>query len=120
MSANYTDAQIHAALVELPAWRYTEGQLSRDYALHGWKSTLLAAGAIAHLAELAWHHPDLTLSFGRLSVRLMSHDTGGITARDFALAEKIEAVICWQPDPASGLEGTPNDPRYAYLKSGST
>jgi 4a-hydroxytetrahydrobiopterin dehydratase len=98
----------------LARWRLEEGQLRRSYATQGWKSTMLAAGAVAHLAEAAWHHPELVLAWGKVEVRLWSHDAGGVTERDVALALKIEEVVGWRP--ADGvLEGTPDDPLHAYL-----
>ena len=105
---------------ELPKWRLVAGRLERHYRTAGWKSTLLAAGAIAHLAELAWHHPALELEFSSLVVKLHTHDANGITERDFALAEKIESTLCWRPGASSSgtdsaLEGTPDDPRWRYL-----
>jgi pterin-4a-carbinolamine dehydratase len=75
---------------------------------------MMAAGAIAHLAETAWHHPDLFLSWDKVEVRLVTHDSGGITEKDLALARQIEAVVTWAPPPP--LDGTPADPRWAYLK----
>ena len=50
-------------------------------------------------------------------MRLMNHAAKGITDKDFALAAKIEAVVGWQPGAEGGpLEGTPTDPRFAYIK----
>jgi 4a-hydroxytetrahydrobiopterin dehydratase len=116
----YDAAEVEARLkVALPHWQYRDGQLCRVYRMHGWKSTVMAAGAIAHLAEAAWHHPDLLLSYDRIEVRLMSHDAKGITERDFALAQKIEELVLWQPGKEDGpFEGTPQEPRYAYIKYG--
>lgn len=72
---------------------------------------------VGHLAEAAWHHPDLTASYAWVEVRLMNHAAKGITDKDFALAAKIEAVVGWQPGTEGGpLEGTPTDPRFAYVK----
>jgi 4a-hydroxytetrahydrobiopterin dehydratase len=48
--------------------------------------------AIAYLAEQADHHPDITASYAALAVRLTTHSAGGITDKDFDLAEKIEAL----------------------------
>jgi 4a-hydroxytetrahydrobiopterin dehydratase len=78
----------------------------------------MVANAIGHLAEAAWHHPDLAVSYGGVEVSLMTHDHKGITDRDFELARKIEEVVAWRPGRAGGaLEGTPEgDPRFAYLK----
>ena len=68
---------------------------------------MLLANAIGFLAEAAWHHPELILSYPRLTVRMQSHDAGGITDRDFALARRIEEVVTWRPAPGDGLEGPP-------------
>ena len=78
----------------------------------------LVIGAIGHLAEAAWRHPEIAASWGWVEVRLNTHDAGGITDRDFALARKIEEVVGWQPGrEGAGLDGTPNDdPRFAYIR----
>jgi 4a-hydroxytetrahydrobiopterin dehydratase len=77
----------------------------------------MAVNAIGHLAEAAWHHPDLTISYAWLEVRLTTHSAKGLTAKDFALARKIEEVVAWRPGAEGGaLEGTPADPRFAYIK----
>jgi 4a-hydroxytetrahydrobiopterin dehydratase len=104
---------------ELPRWRYEDGWIRRTYKTASWKGTLMVINAVGHLAEAAWHHPDLTASYAWVEVRLMSHDAKGITARDFALAKKIEEVVMWQPGLEEGgaLEGTPQgDLRFAYVK----
>lgn len=115
----YPPAEIEARLSrELPRWRYRDGTIRRRWETHGWKGTVLVIGAIGHLAEAAWHHPDIAASWGWVEVRLNTHDADGITDRDFALARKIEEVVSWQPGrEGAGLEGTPNgDPRFAYIK----
>ena len=78
----------------------------------------MVVNTVGHLAEAAWHHPDLTVSYAFVTVKLMNHAAKGITAKDFALARKIEEVVMWQPgaDPDSALEGTPDDPRFKYIK----
>jgi len=69
------------------------------------------------LAEAAFHHPDLTVSYAFVIVKLVNHAAKGITNKDFELAHKIEDVIMWQPDKEGGaLEGTPDDPRFKYIK----
>jgi 4a-hydroxytetrahydrobiopterin dehydratase len=100
---------------ELPCWRFEGSALKRLYKVNGFRSALLAANAIGHIAEAAWHHPDLAISWGRVEVSLWSHDAGGVTERDMALARRIEDVIAWRPPQGSPLEGTPADAQYAYL-----
>lgn len=116
----FTPQEIEARLsAELPRWRYEDGWLRRTYKTNSWKGTLMVINTVGHLAEAAWHHPDLTASYAWVEVRLMSHDAKGITVRDFALAKKIEEVVMWQPGLEEGgaLEGTPQgDLRFAYVK----
>jgi len=115
----YDESEITKRLSEaLPAWRYEGGQLQRTYRTHGFKAAVLVANAVAHLAEVAWHHPDIKISFGQVEVALESHDAGGITDRDFELAAKIEQMIMWQPGKEGGaLSGTPDGEALArYLK----
>jgi 4a-hydroxytetrahydrobiopterin dehydratase len=115
----YSTAEVKARLDrELPRWSEQDGKIYRRYQTHGWKGTVMVVGAIGHLAEAAWHHPEIAASWGWVEIRLDTHDAGGITDRDFALARKIEEVVTWQPGrEGAGLEGTPNgDPRFAYIK----
>ncbi len=116
--ATYTDEEVTARLAsDLPHWRLEDGCLRRTYKTGGWKASLLATNAIGHLAEAAWHHPDLQVSYGSVTVSLITHSAGGITDKDFVLARKIEEVVDWRPGQEGGpLEGTPDDDRYRYLK----
>ena len=115
----YSAAEIEARLeAELPQWRFEDGWLRRKYKTSGWKATLMVVNTVGHLAEAAWHHPDLVVSYAFVTVKLMNHAAKGITDKDFALAKKIEEVVMWQPgaDAESDLDGTPDDPRFRYLK----
>ncbi len=119
--AAYPEAEIVERLAkELPKWRYENGWIRRKYKTHSWKGTLMVINTIGHLAEAAWHHPDLKASYAWVEVLLMTHDAKGITDKDFALARKIEDVVQWQPGKEGGaLEGTPeSDQRFAYVKYG--
>lgn len=109
------DHEVDRRLSEaLPGWKRDGGAILRTFRTHGWKGTLMVVNAIGHLAEAAWHHPSLEVAYDRVTVRLDTHESGGITARDLALAAEIERVVTWRP--AAPLEGTPDDPRFAYLR----
>ena len=115
----YSEAEIVAYLqAHLPHWQFEGGWIRRRYRTNSWKGTLMAINAVGHLAEAAWHHPDLTASYAWVEVRLMTHDAKGVTDKDFALAAKIEEVVQWNPArEGSALEGTPQgDQRFAYIK----
>lgn len=115
----YDEAAINQRLqAELPHWRYENGWIRRKYRTSGWKSTLMVVTTIGHLAEAAWHHPDLAVSYAFVEVKLVTHSAKGITEKDFALARKIEEVVQWDAAASSGgvLPGTPDEPRFRYLK----
>jgi 4a-hydroxytetrahydrobiopterin dehydratase len=115
----YADDEIRARLArELPHWYIEDGWIRRKIRTEGWKATLMVVNTVGHLAEAAWHHPDLTVSYAFVIVKLKTHSAKGVTDRDFALARKIEEVVSWQPGREGGpLEGTPNaDQRFRYIK----
>jgi 4a-hydroxytetrahydrobiopterin dehydratase len=114
----YTDAEVGARLKEeLPHWYLEKGWIRRKYKTSGWKGTLMVVNTVGHLAEAGFHHPDLTVSYAFVIVKLVTHSAKGITNKDFELAKKIEEVLMWQPGlEDSALEGTPDDPRFKYIK----
>lgn len=114
-----TEAEVEGWLkANLPSWRLEDGWIRRTYKTNSWKGTLMVINTVGHLAEAAWHHPDITASYAWVEVRLVTHSAKGITDKDLALAKKIEEVVQWQPatDTSNSLEGTPSDPRFAYVK----
>ena len=114
----YSEAEIEERLAEeLPGWTLKDGWIRRKYHTAGWKGTLMVVNTVGHLAEAAWHHPDLTVSYAFVTVKLMNHAAKGVTNKDFELAKKIDEVIMWQPGVEDGdLEGTPDDQRFAYIR----
>lgn len=115
----YSDAEVTERLSgALRHWYLHDGFICRKYRTSSWKGTLMLINAVGHLAEAAWHHPDIAASYGCLEVRLQNHAAQGITDKDFELAAKIEDLVQWQPGAEGGaLEGTPrDDPRFSYVK----
>ena len=115
----YSDDEITQRLAEeLPDWYLEKGWIRRKYKTSGWKSTLMVISTVGHLAEAAFHHPDISASYAFVIVKLMTHSAKGVTAKDFDLARKIEEVVMWRPglDADSALEGTPDDARFKYIK----
>jgi 4a-hydroxytetrahydrobiopterin dehydratase len=108
--ATYTDDQAEAKIVEqgLDGWYLEDGWLRRKYNTDGWPSTLMLVNAVGYICEAAYHHADLSVTWGKLWVKLTTHSSGGITDKDFAVARQIEDAVLWRPGPDSPLEGTPN------------
>jgi 4a-hydroxytetrahydrobiopterin dehydratase len=115
----YSDDEIEVRLSEeLPYWHFENGCIQRRYQTAGWKATMMLVNTVGHLAEAAFHHPDIGVSYSLVVVKLSTHSANGVTAKDFELAKKIEDVLMWRPglDPESALEGPPEEPRFQYLK----
>jgi len=115
----YSDDEIIEKLkVELPSWYLEKGWIRRKYKTSGWKGTLMVINTVGHLAEAAWHHPDISASYAFVIVKLTTHSAKGITDKDIQLAKKIEETVQWQPgeEEGSAFEGTPSDPRFKYIK----
>jgi pterin-4a-carbinolamine dehydratase len=103
------DQQVKDRLEQsLGKWRLENGQIVRTYQTGDWRRTTLLAGAIAFLAESAYHHPDLELGFPKLTVRLSTHEAGGISERDLELAARIEEMATWRPSSDSAFTGPPD------------
>jgi 4a-hydroxytetrahydrobiopterin dehydratase len=103
----YDDTQIAEKLKDLPGWWYEDGWIRRTYKTDGWPTTLMLVNLIGYLAEAANHHPDLSVTWARVIVKLQNHAAGGITDKDFELARQFDAIALWRP-AGGALEGTPN------------
>ena len=104
----YTDAEVTERLAALPGWYLEDGCIRRVYKTDGWPTTLMLVNAVGYLAEAAYHHPDLSVTWARVTVKLATHSAGGITQKDFDLARQIEDVALWRPASGGALTGTPN------------
>jgi 4a-hydroxytetrahydrobiopterin dehydratase len=113
----YDDAEIEERLTgALAHWTLGDGAIRRRYRTAGWKGTLMVITTVGHLAEVAWHHPDISASYSWVEVSLSTHSAPGVTDKDLALARKIEEVVTWRPGSEDGpFSGTPDDPRFAYV-----
>ena len=91
-SPKLSDAELKSALAELPGWALEGGMLAKTYKHATFPEAIVFVNAVAHLAELANHHPDVDIRYSNITLRLTTHDSGGITAKDVALAKEVEAA----------------------------
>jgi 4a-hydroxytetrahydrobiopterin dehydratase len=92
----YSEGEATAKLGGLPGWMIVDGWLTRRYTTEGWGTTLMLVNAIGYVAEAADHHPDLTVAWSSVTVRLRTHSADGITDKDFELAKKLEETLLWR------------------------
>jgi 4a-hydroxytetrahydrobiopterin dehydratase len=87
------DDRVRARLGEIPGWSLTGGKLCRDLVFADFVEAFGFMARTALLAEAIGHHPDWSNVYNRVTVELQTHDVGGISDRDFALATRINALL---------------------------
>jgi 4a-hydroxytetrahydrobiopterin dehydratase len=84
-----TDDELRALLLELPEWAVQDGMLVRFWSFDDFVQAMAFVNRVAELAEQAGHHPDIDIRYNRVKLALVSHDAGGITARDAKMARTL-------------------------------
>ncbi len=84
---------IAAAMVGVPGWSLVEGRLELKEAFSDFAEAFGFLSRVALLAERADHHPEIWNVWNRVRLTLWTHDAGGLTTQDFALAAKINAAL---------------------------
>jgi 4a-hydroxytetrahydrobiopterin dehydratase len=84
-----TDQELQTALSTLPNWTLKNGELIQERTFKDFVASMAFVNNVAQLAEAAGHHPDIDIRYNRVRLVLVTHDAGGITQNDTALAQKI-------------------------------
>ncbi len=84
-------AEITAALPTVPGWARNGNGIERSYRFNDFVAAFAFMTRVALLAEKADHHPEWSNIYNRVDVRLTTHDAGGLSHKDFALARAIDA-----------------------------
>ncbi|MCH9853354.1 MAG: 4a-hydroxytetrahydrobiopterin dehydratase [Alphaproteobacteria bacterium] len=90
-----TQQQIADVLAQSPSWQYDEARKAFcfSYKFDSFSAAFAMMTRIAMLAEQYQHHPDWFNSYQKLDIAFTSHDVGGVTARDVAMVQKIDALF---------------------------
>jgi len=86
-----TETQIRERLGRLPRWERRGNEIRRTWSFADFESSMAFVNKVAALAQAADHHPDIDIRYSKVTLALSTHDAGGLTARDFDLAEAIGA-----------------------------
>ena len=87
------DAAITARLKDLPNWTRDGKEIHRRVKAPSFMAGIDLVGDVARVAEEADHHPDIDIRWRTLTFTLSTHSAGGLTARDFDLAARIDAIV---------------------------
>ena len=87
--ATLTPEQVTTELATTPGWMVSDGQLTRTVTRKDFRDALLFVNAVGFLAERANHHPDIVIAWNAVTLSLITHSAGALTANDFALAREI-------------------------------
>lgn len=90
-----TPQEVETALKTIPAWEADEElqRISRTFEFPDFANAMVFVTEVAALAEEENHHPDITISYNKVTLALSTHSAGGLTERDFSIAAKIDGVV---------------------------
>jgi 4a-hydroxytetrahydrobiopterin dehydratase len=91
--ATLTNHEVAARLIALPEWRIEEGVLTRDFKFKDFSAALAFVNRVGEQAEKTNHHPDIDIRYNRVRLGLVTHDAGGLTAKDFRLATDVDGLL---------------------------
>ncbi len=86
------DAEIDSRLAEHPGWERSGDAIAKTFGCGDFVGSVRFVESLVNPAEAMNHHPDLQVSWDRVTVSISTHSQGGVTAADFELAAKIDAL----------------------------
>jgi 4a-hydroxytetrahydrobiopterin dehydratase len=87
---NLADAEVQTFLQKWPGWALEGGMLKKTYGFADFRAAMAFVNRVADAAEAADHHPDIDIRYSKVTLALVTHDAGGLTQRDTALAAQVE------------------------------
>jgi 4a-hydroxytetrahydrobiopterin dehydratase len=85
-------AKIPPALALVPNWQLQDGKIVRTFQFKDFPAAIKFVETVAALAEQTWHHPDIDIRWNKVTLTLTTHDAGGLTEKDFALARQFDRL----------------------------
>jgi 4a-hydroxytetrahydrobiopterin dehydratase len=91
-SPRLSDAEITSQQRSVDSWQVDGGELVRTFSFPDFRAALAFVNQVGEVAESAGHHPDIDIRYNRVRLALVTHDAGGLTAKDFDMARKINRL----------------------------
>ena len=92
MSAVLSDAEVRQSLQQLPGWKQNDRAIERVFQFENFVKAMEFVNQIAEAAEAVNHHPDILVNYNKVTLALISHDSGGVTQRDIRMAGRINEL----------------------------
>lgn len=89
----YSEEQVQSELAKLSGWELRDGRLRKQYTFRTLLRAMAFVNSVAYLAEGAGHHPDITINYNKVTLRLITHSEKALTDRDFSLASAIDEKL---------------------------
>jgi len=89
----YTEESASPFLENLKEWHFNENAIEKDFKFKNFTQALGFIVQVGVLAERMNHHPELFNVYNKVKIRLNTHDSGGVTTKDFDLAGQIEGLF---------------------------
>jgi len=88
-----SDLEVAERAASVPEWLPGEGVITREFEFADFAASMAFVNQVAALAEERDHHPDIFISYNHVRLDLTTHSAGGLTEKDFALAEAVDRLI---------------------------
>jgi len=92
MSTVLSDAEVRQALQQLPGWKKSGEAIERVFQFDNFVKAMDFVDHVAEAAEAVNHHPDILINYNKVTLTLVSHDSGGVTPRDVKMAGRINEL----------------------------
>lgn len=86
------EQEAKARLAGLAGWQIEHGELVKTFAFKDFRQALAFVNRVGEAAESVGHHPDIDIRYNRVRLALVTHDAGGLTAKDFDLAAQTDGL----------------------------
>jgi len=87
-----SSAEVNSRLSGVPEWHVQRGKLVRTFEFKDFPKAMAFVNRLADLAEEAGHHPDIDIRYNKVRLALVTHDAGGLTAKDFDMASQANRL----------------------------
>lgn len=93
MSDLLEDEDLTSALKKCPEWEYEKNSINRTFEFEEFMDGIDFVNSVADIADEAQHHPDIRINYTKVTLKLTTHDAGGVTEADVELAQRVDNLV---------------------------